>query len=218
MTRKSGKELPAGFMAAVEDNSQTLWLASFGGGLLKLDREHGVFIRYRNYPENPESITEDRVMSLCGDREGNVWVGLYASEPNFFRTERAPFMPLSYPKQSSQSRRKDRQCCLRRPRPRFVDRDNGSIKSHQSKIWRIHLIPASRTRTVERCNCDHRRSGRWSLDRNLRRGTKPVRSEDWAFQDLSARPRQPIQFEQQHSEPDADRSCGHHVGRNLQWS
>jgi signal transduction histidine kinase/ligand-binding sensor domain-containing protein len=92
--RKSGKELRAGFVAATEDNSQTLWLASFGAGLLKLDRERGVFIRYRNYPENPESITEDRVMSLCGDREGNVWVGFNASEPNFFRTESAPFMPL----------------------------------------------------------------------------------------------------------------------------
>jgi len=92
--RKSGKELPAGFMAATEDNSQTLWLAGFGAGLLKLDREHGVFIRYRNYPENLESIADDRVMSLRGDREGNVWVGLLASEPNFFRTETAPFMPL----------------------------------------------------------------------------------------------------------------------------
>ena len=92
--RKSGKELLAGFMAATEDNSQTLWFASFGAGLLKLDREHGVFIRYRNYPENLESIADDRVMSLRGDREGNVWVGLLASEPNFFRTETAPFMPL----------------------------------------------------------------------------------------------------------------------------
>ena len=92
--RKSGKELPAGFIEATEDNSQTLWLASFGGGLLKFDRKHGVFTRYRNDPENPESIAEDRVISLCGDREGNVWVGLHVSEPNFFRTEKAPFMPL----------------------------------------------------------------------------------------------------------------------------
>jgi signal transduction histidine kinase/ligand-binding sensor domain-containing protein len=92
--RKSGKELPAGFMAATEDNSQTLWFASFGAGLLRLDREHGVFIRYWNHPENLESIADDRVMSLSGDREGNVWVGLFSSEPNFFRTERAPFMPL----------------------------------------------------------------------------------------------------------------------------
>jgi signal transduction histidine kinase/ligand-binding sensor domain-containing protein len=92
--RKSGKIIPGGFMGAVEDNSKTLWFASFGAGLLKLDRERGVFISYRNDPENLESIADDRVMSLCGDREGNVWVGLLSSEPNFFRTEKAPFMPL----------------------------------------------------------------------------------------------------------------------------
>ena len=91
---KSGKEIPAGFTAAVEDESQVLWLASFGGGLLKFDHEHGVFIRYRNYPGNLESIADDRVIALCEDREGNLWVGLQAREPNFFRTERAPFMPL----------------------------------------------------------------------------------------------------------------------------
>jgi signal transduction histidine kinase/ligand-binding sensor domain-containing protein len=92
--RKSGKELAAGFMTATEDSNQTLWLAGFGAGLLKLDREHGVFIRYRNHPENLESIAADRAMALSGDREGNVWVGLLASEPNFFRTETAPFTPL----------------------------------------------------------------------------------------------------------------------------
>ena len=91
---RSGKKIPAEFKAAVEDDNKTLWIASDGAGLLKLDRERGVFIRYQHYPENPESIAEDRVMSLCGDREGNVWVGLLTSEPNFFRTERAPFMPL----------------------------------------------------------------------------------------------------------------------------
>jgi signal transduction histidine kinase/ligand-binding sensor domain-containing protein len=92
--KRSGKDIPAGFLSAVEDRSKTLWLASLGGGLLKLDREHNVFVRYRNYPENLESIADDRVISLCEDREGNFWVGLHASEPNFFRTERAPFMPL----------------------------------------------------------------------------------------------------------------------------
>jgi ligand-binding sensor domain-containing protein/two-component sensor histidine kinase len=91
---RSGKNIPAGFEAAVEDNSKTLWLASYGGGLLKFDRERGVFVRYRNDPANVESLAEDRVMSLCGDREGNVWVGLITSEPNLFRTERAPFMRL----------------------------------------------------------------------------------------------------------------------------
>ena len=91
--RKSGKELPAGFVAATEDNSQTLWLATFGGGLLKNSTGNmAFFVRYRNDPENPESITEDRMMSLgCGDREGKCLGGLVCgSEPNFFRTEKAP--------------------------------------------------------------------------------------------------------------------------------
>ena len=92
--QRSGQELPAGFMAVVEDKNKTLWLASFGGGLLKLDRKHRVFIRYRNHPGNLESLADDRVIALCEDREGNVWVGLHASEPNFFRTETAPFIPL----------------------------------------------------------------------------------------------------------------------------
>jgi ligand-binding sensor domain-containing protein/signal transduction histidine kinase len=101
--RKSGKELPAGFMSATEDGNQTLWFATFGAGLLKLDREHGVFVRYRNYPENLESIADNRVMALHGDREGNVWVGLFSSEPNFFRTETAPFMPLRIIRNSPRS-------------------------------------------------------------------------------------------------------------------
>ncbi len=92
--QRSGKDLPAAFEAIVEDNSNTLWLASYGAGLLKLDRERGVFVRYRNDPETPESLSEDRVMALCGDREGNIWVGLLTSEPNVFRTERPQFAPL----------------------------------------------------------------------------------------------------------------------------
>jgi ligand-binding sensor domain-containing protein/signal transduction histidine kinase len=104
--RRSGKEIPPGLMAAVEDSSKTLWLASFGGGLLKFDREHRVFIRYRNYPENLEGIADDRVMSLCGDREGNVWVGLFSSEPNFFRTERPPFMSLRVTRSNPRSHEK----------------------------------------------------------------------------------------------------------------
>ena len=92
--QRSGKTIPAGFRAAVEDNSKTLWLAGYGGGLLRFDRERGVFVRYRNHPDDRESIAADRLLTLCGDREGNVWVGFNSTEPNVFRTERGPFTPL----------------------------------------------------------------------------------------------------------------------------
>jgi ligand-binding sensor domain-containing protein/signal transduction histidine kinase len=90
----SGKNIPAGFRAVVEDNSKTLWLASYGGGLLKFDRKRGLMVRYRNHPDDAETIADDRLLTLSSDRVGNVWVGFVSSEPNFFRTESAPFVPL----------------------------------------------------------------------------------------------------------------------------
>jgi len=93
--KRSGEPIHGGFFAALEDHKNTLWFASFGSGLLKFDREHGIFLRYRNRPGDLESLAEDRVISLCEDREGNLWAGLHAKEPNLFRTEVAQFVPLS---------------------------------------------------------------------------------------------------------------------------
>jgi signal transduction histidine kinase/ligand-binding sensor domain-containing protein len=93
--KRSGKGIYGGFFAVLEDKNKTLWFANFGGGLLKFDREHKVFIRYRNHPNDIESIGEDRVISLCEDHEGNIWVGLHAREPDFFRSEPSPFTSLS---------------------------------------------------------------------------------------------------------------------------
>ena len=93
--KESGKGIYGGFWTMLEDKNNTLWFAGFGAGLLKFDREHQVFVRYRNHPNDPESLGEDRVISLCEDHEGNIWAGLHAREPNFFRTEPSPFMPLS---------------------------------------------------------------------------------------------------------------------------
>lgn len=93
--KASGKEMREGFLAMLEDRNKTLWFASLGAGLLKFDREHQVFIRYQNHPNDLESLAEDRVISLCEDHEGNILAGLHAREPNFFRTENAPFRRLS---------------------------------------------------------------------------------------------------------------------------
>jgi len=92
--QKSRRELSGGVMAAVEDQNKTLWLATKSEGLLRFDREDGVFIRYRNHPADPLSLAEDRVISLCADREGNVWAGLHATGPDFFRSASRSFMPL----------------------------------------------------------------------------------------------------------------------------
>jgi signal transduction histidine kinase/ligand-binding sensor domain-containing protein len=93
--KRSGKKISGGFLAILEDKKGTLWFASYGAGLLKFDRDHAMFIRYRHHPSDSESLAEDRVVSLFEDHEGNFWAGLQAREPTLFRTENSPFMPIS---------------------------------------------------------------------------------------------------------------------------
>jgi PAS domain S-box-containing protein len=63
-------------MDMTEDRNGTLWLATHRAGLLKFDREHQRFIRYRNIPGDPASLPQNDVQNLFADREGSVWAGL----------------------------------------------------------------------------------------------------------------------------------------------
>jgi signal transduction histidine kinase/ligand-binding sensor domain-containing protein len=119
--QKSGRELSGGVMAAVEDLHKTLWLATKSDGLLRFDRERGIFIRYRNHPDDLESLAEDRLISLCADREGNVWAGLHATSPDFFGSTPRSFTPL-----------------LRRPsNPHSFGENfvNAIYEDHQGVLW-----------------------------------------------------------------------------------
>ena len=92
--RKSSRGLAGGVTAAIEDRHGNLWFATKSDGLLRFDRNHGVFIRYQNHRGEPESLAEDRVISLFADREGNVWVGLHAMAPDLFQSKTRSFVPL----------------------------------------------------------------------------------------------------------------------------
>jgi PAS domain S-box-containing protein len=82
--------------AMIEDRSGTLWVATHGPGLLKFDREHGRFIRYRNDPADPDSLPQNEVDTLFADREGSIWAGLGSMGPVRFATNRLPFTKLVY--------------------------------------------------------------------------------------------------------------------------
>ena len=65
-------------MAMIEDRNGTLWVATHGAGLLKFDREHRRFIRYRNNPSDPESLPQNDVekCSRIGKgASGLAWAG-----------------------------------------------------------------------------------------------------------------------------------------------
>jgi signal transduction histidine kinase/ligand-binding sensor domain-containing protein len=83
--------VPTSVTAMIEDQNGTLWLGTIGAGLLKLDREHHRFIRYRNNVADKESIGEDSIGDLALDREGIMWAALGGMGLTSFAVNPLPF-------------------------------------------------------------------------------------------------------------------------------
>jgi signal transduction histidine kinase/ligand-binding sensor domain-containing protein len=84
-SRLSGAE---GIHADVDGN---LWLATRGSGLVKIDPTRRSAVRYRHSPTDPDSISEDLLVSVFEDHEGSIWVGTATTGVNRFRRKPLPF-------------------------------------------------------------------------------------------------------------------------------
>jgi ligand-binding sensor domain-containing protein/signal transduction histidine kinase len=85
-----------GVIQMLEDREGNLWVGTLSDGLLRFDREKARFIRYRNDPSNPDSLSENRITTMLEDREGNIWVGFGALPPTFFTPRPPPFKSLPF--------------------------------------------------------------------------------------------------------------------------
>jgi len=80
-----------GIAGMLEDQNGILWLATNGAGLLKFDRDHKRFVRYRNSLNDPESLAQNSVRSITMDREGIIWAGLASFGLTRFTPKPQPF-------------------------------------------------------------------------------------------------------------------------------
>ena len=80
-----------GITGMLEDQNGALWLSTNGAGLLKFDREHRRFIRYRNSLADPESLAQNSVHQMFNDREGIIWVSLGGFGLTRFTSRPLPF-------------------------------------------------------------------------------------------------------------------------------
>ncbi len=63
-------------LAISEDPGGELWVGTFGGGLERILRQLPERrFHYRHVPEDPDSLSDDRVTALLHDRQGTLWVG-----------------------------------------------------------------------------------------------------------------------------------------------
>lgn len=61
--------------AIFDDNAGGLWVGTYGGGLIRLDRESDTTERFVHDPARESSISGDRVSSIFEDGAGRLWVG-----------------------------------------------------------------------------------------------------------------------------------------------
>lgn len=57
------------------DNS--IWIGSYGAGLLRLDPETEKLISYKKDSRNPKGISDEIVWSIVEDKDKNIWIGTY---------------------------------------------------------------------------------------------------------------------------------------------
>ena len=57
------------------DASGVVWIATLGGGLHAIDRQHGTIRHFRHVATDPASLPDDRVMALLLDHDGALWLG-----------------------------------------------------------------------------------------------------------------------------------------------
>jgi ligand-binding sensor domain-containing protein/serine phosphatase RsbU (regulator of sigma subunit) len=60
-----------------EDKSGIFWLGTFNSGLMEFDPLKETYKLYRNNPDDPNTISDNRIYSLIEDSEGFIWIGTY---------------------------------------------------------------------------------------------------------------------------------------------
>jgi ligand-binding sensor domain-containing protein/signal transduction histidine kinase/DNA-binding response OmpR family regulator len=70
--------------AFVSDEKGNLWIGTNGGGLIFFDRERNKFTQYLHNPSNPQSISNNVIVSLRMGHDKKLWIGTYFGGLNMF--------------------------------------------------------------------------------------------------------------------------------------
>jgi signal transduction histidine kinase/ligand-binding sensor domain-containing protein len=73
---KAVNDVYGGSVRSIAENDDgSLWLGTFGDGLIELDKNYNEINRYVNNPNSTKSISDDRVRLIKKDKFGNFWIG-----------------------------------------------------------------------------------------------------------------------------------------------
>ena len=73
---------PVYYTAILETKGGNVWIGTQGGGLIKFNKKTGQFTHYLHNPEDPTSLSDNRVFTIYEDRLGEIWIGTYGGGLN----------------------------------------------------------------------------------------------------------------------------------------
>jgi signal transduction histidine kinase len=87
----SSNTIPFAPQALYVDSSGTLWVGTQRSGLNRFDKYTGTFTRYKHEPDDPDSLSDNTVLSILEDSEGALWIGTEKGGLNKFDRETETF-------------------------------------------------------------------------------------------------------------------------------
>ncbi|MGB5531210.1 MAG: two-component regulator propeller domain-containing protein [Ignavibacteriaceae bacterium] len=60
-----------------EDTAGYLWIGTWGNGIIKYDRKNRTGTHIYNNPDDPNSLSSNRVLDILADKDGNIWIATF---------------------------------------------------------------------------------------------------------------------------------------------
>ena len=73
------------------DDSNSIWVASWGGGVQVLDQQNGLVKAYAHDPSDSDSISDNNIQNIFEDSRGVLWFGTYTGGLNRFDSKTETF-------------------------------------------------------------------------------------------------------------------------------
>ena len=92
----------------IKTGSNTIWLGTFGNGLLKFNTMSKKVAKYSNVFDNEKSLSFDDVRDLIEDENNNLWIATWGGGLNYFDTKKQIFSRFYLPNNNLVSILKDK--------------------------------------------------------------------------------------------------------------
>jgi ligand-binding sensor domain-containing protein/signal transduction histidine kinase len=79
-----------------ESKNRYLWIATWGGGLNRYDRQKDQFTVFKHDPKDRYSISSDFINTVLEDSQGNIWAGTEDGGLNMLDAEKNQFVHYTY--------------------------------------------------------------------------------------------------------------------------